>query len=925
MEPLQQDDPRRIGPYTTRARLRESASAVQYLAYGSDDAPVVVSSARPGLAAVPAFRRRFAAEARTAERLAGGWVPQPLAMATDERQELWTASAYIPALTLRAAIALVGPLPERAVRVLGAGLAETLSRVHATGTVLHGLAPDTVLLAADGPRLTAFGALGAAAVAQTRPGGQLSVQLSYLTPEQATGAEPGPASDVFVLGLLLAYATTGTTPLGGADGIAHDEPRLDAMPGALRELTARCLSKRPQDRPTAGTVAADLALEGAAALGREGWLPQPVLDALTAEAVQAASLRSGRPGVQDAPASASGTGAGAEAGTGTGRVSAPDVPLGAGTAAPQALIPARSDASHLPVAGEAAARAGDSPALPAVALASGAGPVPGNGGAAAPPMVPPQSAGATVPPGPGAPRTSAGAAGSVPDGRQAFTGPSAATADGAGLVADTSTLLVRRHGSAPVAAVGQAWAGQPVPAGSPGWNPPPAAPTDGPVPPPPAGTVGRRGVLAAVAAGVAGVVVGGGGVYAVVGGDTEADPAPRPPAPRRTRMAGLAPEPNWRYEHPSEPLGVTVWRDRVLLLTDSRQTTGVDLRTGRRLWARPEAPSASRAVPVDDRFCLVDAPDELLWISAQDGQVAHKVAKRTFAQPGETLALGGVIGAEGAGIWLTGHVSKSVERTVKKRKKKVTVREAYVIAYDLAGRKQLWRARVPAGKAPQTPRYDLVVARPDSIVVRQDGNSLTPAQSKAAKGGSVLLGLDRATGKALGSVPLHGVGSTAAVVGDGGSGKLFGAAGRELHAYDGKGKRLWRVPAATTPGEKGVFAYGIPVVHGPALYAANRYQEVCAVDTATGRPLWRRSTETPAWRQTPRTALSAGGRTVLAGDAVALTAFAARDGRRLWKFQEAGARDAGNPQDAPRYEPLPGGDGRLVVRRGRTFYALPVD
>ncbi|NUK50544.1 serine/threonine protein kinase, partial [Streptomyces lunaelactis] len=291
MEPLQQDDPHRIGPFTALARFRESAVSVHYLARGADGATAVVSVARPELAALPAFRRRFQSETRRTERLAGGWVA-PIDSSTDG-QALWTASPYVPALTLREAIAIAGPLPERAVRILGAALAETLSRVHAAGAVLHGLAPDTVLLAADGPRLTAFGVLGAAAVAEAHPDGQLSVKLGYLTPEQATGAKPGPASDIFVLGLLLTYASTGTTPLADADRITHGEPDLDGVPGELRPLVAHCLAKAPDDRPSAGTVAAELALEGAAALARDGWLPPTLVTALEAQSARVTALAEG--------------------------------------------------------------------------------------------------------------------------------------------------------------------------------------------------------------------------------------------------------------------------------------------------------------------------------------------------------------------------------------------------------------------------------------------------------------------------------------------------------------------------------------------------------------------------------------------------------------------------------------------------------
>lgn len=303
MEALRQDDPRRFGRFTALARFHEGASAVRYVARDTATGEVaLITAARPELAGLPAYRRRFQAEARTAERLAGGWVAEPLDTGEEPEapaegpEPLWTAAGYVPALPLAEAIGIAGPLDERALRILGAGIAEILSRVHAAGAVLQGLAPGTVLLAADGPRLTAFGPLGAAASAEARPGGQLSVRLGYLTPEQIEGKEVSAASDLFVLGLLLAYAATGTTPFTegpaeeAARRIAEDEPELDAVPEALRELITRCLAKDPAERPTAGTVAAGLALEGAAGLARGGWLPEPLAAAVADQEARVLAL-----------------------------------------------------------------------------------------------------------------------------------------------------------------------------------------------------------------------------------------------------------------------------------------------------------------------------------------------------------------------------------------------------------------------------------------------------------------------------------------------------------------------------------------------------------------------------------------------------------------------------------------------------------
>ncbi|WP_406003556.1 PQQ-binding-like beta-propeller repeat protein [Streptomyces sp. NBC_00829] len=892
MEPLQQDDPRQIGPYTALARFGESAVSVRYLAQGPDGTTAVVSLARPELAELVAFRRRFASETRRTERLAGGWVA-PIVSRTDASPP-WTASPYVPALSLREAIALAGPLPERALRILGAGLAETLARVHAGGAVLHGLAPDTVLLAADGPRLTAFGALGAAAVAEARPDGQLTVKLGYLTPEQATGARPGPASDIFVLGLLLAYAATGTTPLGDADRIAHAEPDLRGVPDEVRPLLASCLAKLPQDRPSAGTVAAELALEGAAALARDGWLPPVLVRAVQSQAAAVESVRTGSAEV--VPADGNSPAPEAVAVAGQASLAFGDGPR---DAAPARAVGGPPDAVTAPGGGQlvpgAPRAAGGEPGT--LILGGGAdrvttapgvpparaplAPLAPLAGASGPPYPAPQTAGPLAPPNgtPLAPR----AAGQLV--------PQAAGQPPAALPAVTRPV----HLPVPVS--------PPVPPGA----------LPGAAPGPPAGP-GRRTLLVGIAAGAVGIALGSGAVYALGEGEGSSDSAPRTSAvPPRARVPGVPPEPHWRYEHPGKdtdpPPNATVWRDRVLVLTGGDGAVGVDVRTGSRLWQLKEAASLSRAVAVDDQLCLVDGASEFLWISARDGQIRHRVAKSALAGPGETLTLGGITGSDGSTLWMTGRVRKGAALAT------------YFFAYDLVARKWLWRTPVTNGIGPSVARYDLIAARAADVVVRQDAASLTPAQRTASKGASVLLVLDRASGRARQSFALPGVVPAAAAVGDT-TDKIFAAAAGELHAYRSRnGARLWRVAAAPAAGESGIFPFGKAVLRGPVLYAANRRQQVYAIDIATGRPLWQRSTEAPVWNGVPATGVTASGGTVVAGDGAQLTAFSARDGKRLWKFQEAGAKDT--PGGA-RYVPLQGGGRYLVVQREGTFYALPV-
>ncbi|WP_405938832.1 PQQ-binding-like beta-propeller repeat protein [Streptomyces sp. NBC_00726] len=922
MEAPRQDEPRRFGSYTVLARLRETAAAAQYLAYGTDPAElVVVTAARPGLAASPAFRHRFDAEARLAGRLAGGWVDGPLETRTDGSDAPWTAAVYVPALTLAEAIEAAGPLPARAVRILGAGLAETLSRVHATGAVLHGLAPGTVLLAEDGPRLTAFGPLGAAAEASAGPGGRLSVRLGYLTPEQLAGEEAGPASDLFVLGLLLAYAATGTTPLAdgppaeAADRIAEAAPELGGVPDELRDLIARCLAKDPADRPTAGTVAAELALEGAAALAASGWLPEELAAAVAEQGSGARRLAGGA----DSP-----TGADA-----TPVSTAPPVNL---------PVPVKNTSVENPVSDQypvsdenpSGARGSNAPksygdVWDAVAPAPRPEPEPDIQDA-----VPPRHEPTPVP------------EWQQPTVAGGSTGP------------DTSAIPDTR--TTQLGAIGQP--GQPVPPVQPGqqapWPDPSAygypqaqpqhpyqhqAPQPAPVPLPPApipniappaeprrSGPSRRGLLFGAVGGVAGLLVGGGTLYALTSGEDDDKPGPDPkPAPTSggPSVAGLPPQPQWVYNHPaSDPLPRTaaVCRNRLLVLTDDSQATAVDLRTGRRLWQNADGAKGQAALAADDEFCFVATPTEFLWLSAKDGKTAHRVPFSDGFQgvPGMTIRT--LIGSEGATIWFTGSHRTTVKAPKPKKGQKPgkdqQVVKSYLFGYDIVQRKELWRTPVPSGRGPIAPVFRLIAIRPDAIVVRQDSRTLAPAALKAAKKKGVFRSFDRKTGKAQWSRRFGNVALDGAAAGDA-EGTIYAADGADLRAFETPaGKAKW-----TLKGTRGsVFGTSLP--SGDLLYTTNRNQEVGALDPKTGKPKWHRSTEA-AGHKAPVISVSGSGSTVLAADPGQVTAFAASDGKRLWKFQDIG-------NQAPDGEPVKAGyqvltyDKTAVVRRGRTVYAFPV-
>ncbi|MFD8797880.1 outer membrane protein assembly factor BamB family protein [Streptomyces atroolivaceus] len=870
MEALRQDDPRRFGPYTTLARFRESASAVHFLARGVDAGDLaVVTAARPALASAPAFRRRFLAEARTAERLAGGWVQPPLVPPEDD--SLWTATAYVPAVTLAEAIGVSGPLPERSVRILGAGLAETLSRVHATGAVLQGLAPETVLLAEDGPRLTAFGPLGAAASAEAREGGQLSVRLGYLTPEQVEGRDVGPASDLFVLGLLLAYAATGTTPLAdgpaeeAAERIAHGAAELGSVPDELRTLIASCLAKDPDGRPGAGSVAAELALEGAAGLAKGGWLPGTLAAAVTDQAARVRALEAPVGPVQDEVT----TDLVPDNGTPTDRVPT-DEAQGSGD------IGEDSRTTRFLNTGARTPRPDRSTtqlALPQEL--TGAAP-PHPPAAALPPAAAPAPAPAPAPP-------------------QPYASPHA-----------------------------------PAPQGAPAPLPhalPPAAPTApaGPRGAATAPVTGRRALLTAVAAGAAGLLLGGVTVSAL-GSDGSAPAADDKPSPDpRPAVPGRAPDALWMYSHPAAapaPLTAGVWQDKLVVLTDTAGATAVDLRTGRKVWERADAAGAQSVLAAGDGLCFLASPTEFLWLSPKDGRVVHRVRFVDQFDGVPNMKVAPLTGLSGSVLWFTGSHTVTVKAPKPEKGRKpgrdAQVVKAYFFAYDVVRRRELWRTAVPAGRAPGTPAYRLTAVRDADLVVRQDPGTLTPADVAAGRGKAFFRCFDRTTGKQLWIRQFGTVTPAGAAAGDE-EGRLYASVGDDLQAFEtATGKPVWTVNGTASS------VFGTPVPAGALLHTTNRNQEVGAVERATGKVRWRRSTEVPPGAGTPALTVSGGGRTLLAADSSQVTAFAAADGRRLWKFQDIGAQDPKGATVSAPYRVLATGRA-AVVQRERALYAFPVE
>ncbi|MFE3004739.1 serine/threonine-protein kinase, partial [Streptomyces sp. NPDC059243] len=253
-QPLKADDPAVVGGYRIAAVLGAGGMGKVYLSYTPGGRPLAIKVIRPEFSEDPEFRRRFQQEVRSAQRVQGLYTA-PVIDSDTEGPRPWLATAYVPGPSLAHAVARHGGLPLRSVLLLTVGVAEALTVIHGAGIVHRDLKPANVLLASDGPRVIDFGIARAAdSTALTGTGVSIGTP-AFMAPEQAAAGAVTPATDVFALGQIAAYAAIGAPAFGDGPShavlyrIVHEDPDLGRLPAELRTLVTRCLSRDPPPPP----------------------------------------------------------------------------------------------------------------------------------------------------------------------------------------------------------------------------------------------------------------------------------------------------------------------------------------------------------------------------------------------------------------------------------------------------------------------------------------------------------------------------------------------------------------------------------------------------------------------------------------------------------------------------------------------------
>ncbi|MET9697317.1 serine/threonine-protein kinase [Streptomyces sp. NPDC006529] len=295
--PLPGGTPAQLGGHRILGVLGAGGMGTVYLARRRGR-PVALKTIRPELFRDADLRERFTREAAAAAAVRSPFVANVLGSSTAAHVP-WIAAEFVPGATLAAAVLRHGPLPAAAVRVLAGALGRALTALGAAGVVHRDLKPSNVILGADRPRVVDFGIARVTGDATLTATGQRPGTPGYMSPEQVVKGPLGPPSDVFCLGALLAFAVTGRhafydgDPVRSDFRIAYEEPDLTGVPDELLPVIRGCLEKRPQDRPAAPEVAAELDPQSAAPRPATRWLPPAVLADAAGIARAAAALGAG--------------------------------------------------------------------------------------------------------------------------------------------------------------------------------------------------------------------------------------------------------------------------------------------------------------------------------------------------------------------------------------------------------------------------------------------------------------------------------------------------------------------------------------------------------------------------------------------------------------------------------------------------------
>jgi serine/threonine protein kinase len=155
-----------------------------------------------------------------------------------------------------------GAIPLEESLAIAAQIADGMEAAHEKGVVHRDLKPANVKITPSGTvKVLDFGlakavpaSTGISQNPATSQGGIILGTAAYMSPEQASGQTVDRRTDIWAFGATLYEMLTGKAAFEGEttgevlNQIAHNSPDLELLPGSVRPVIERCLSKDPAKR-----------------------------------------------------------------------------------------------------------------------------------------------------------------------------------------------------------------------------------------------------------------------------------------------------------------------------------------------------------------------------------------------------------------------------------------------------------------------------------------------------------------------------------------------------------------------------------------------------------------------------------------------------------------------------------------------------
>jgi serine/threonine-protein kinase len=259
--------------YALQSKVGEGGMGVVWLAHDRQlNREVAIKLLRPEIASVPEQRKRFAREARALASLTHENIVHVYDYG-ESGNDAFLVMEFVNGENLGTAVSGSLPVAWEQARSYAIQVCQALAYAHEQGVVHRDLTLANILLDSSEGRVvvTDFGLARVARSGSTiTSAGVLIGTPEFWSPEQATGTDTDPSTDMYALGCILFLLLSGRLPFEGEDRLAvglqrahQDAPSLATVEPGLREIATstvdQLLQRDKAARPTARALLETLA------------------------------------------------------------------------------------------------------------------------------------------------------------------------------------------------------------------------------------------------------------------------------------------------------------------------------------------------------------------------------------------------------------------------------------------------------------------------------------------------------------------------------------------------------------------------------------------------------------------------------------------------------------------------------------------